>query len=170
MTLIKSIFTSLFRKLKTHSINIFRWLFRKLKTFTINMLDFFAYNRYYNWISVVISLICVFNVGPIWNTIWTLIVFTWIIGWIHEIADKDEEIARLEKALEATGQALDYDLLVDNLAPIMHDIWANDVYNLKNPTTDELERANTKYNDLSDNDKEHNKKKAQLIIDWLDEQ
>lgn len=155
MTQIKSIFSSLFRKLKRYSIN---------------MLDFFAYNTYYNYISFIILLICIFNRTPIWNVIWSFIVITNAIGLIYEIFDKNKKIARLEKALEATGQALDYDLLVDNLAPIMHDIWSKDVYNLENPTTDELERANTKYNDLSDNDKEHNKKKAQLIIDWLDEQ
>lgn len=155
MTQIKSIFSSLFRKLKRYSIN---------------MLDFFAYNTYYNYISFIILLICIFNRTPIWNVIWSFIVITNAIGLIYEIFDKNKKIARLEKALEATGQALDYDLLVDNLAPIMHDIWSKDVYNLENPTTDEFGRANTKYNDLSDNDKEHNKKKAQLIIDWLDEQ
>lgn len=170
MTLIKSIFSGSFRRFKKYSINIFYWLFRKFRTYSINMLDLFAYNTYYTWISTTIAIISILSFGPVYNIIWNLIVLTWILGWIYKVYDKNKEIVRLEKALEATGQVLDYDLLVDRLAPIMHNIWAQDVYNLENPTQDEFGRANTLYRNLSESDKEHNKKKAQLIIDWLDEQ
>ncbi len=153
---------------------IFSFLFRKTKTYCINVLDFIAYSEYYYYFSVVIAVTTIFFKGAIAHTIWNVIAFTWLISWLYilhaTISKQEDTIKQLEDDLEATKQVLDYDILVDNLAPIMHDIWSKDVYQLDQPTQQELDRAGTTYYNLSESDKEHNRAKARLIIDWFDEQ
>jgi len=149
--------------------SISSWLLRKASRYTLAMLDFFAYNKYYKALSLIVAIISIFNTGPIWNVVWNFIIATWAFGWNHEITDLEEENKQLKDKLQEIVDSddawVDAEALREELASLSHDIWANDVLSLQGATPDELDRANTPYNDLSDNDKEHNRKKADLILD-----
>lgn len=147
------------------------WLLRKATKYTLAMLDFFAYNKYYTWGSIIVGIISLFNVGPIWSIIWNFIILTWILGWTHEIADLQEENEQLKTVLrELTSDEnnfISYDTFIDQVAAALHYVWAEDIKSLSNPTEDELARANTPYYDLSDKDKDHNRRKADKLIEDL---
>ena len=105
------------------------YVFRKIKKYVINLLEVFAFNRYYKYISVSVSVILfiltwtnLFGVAA--NFINSFICFTWIIGWLYEIhkLNKENELLRSVNDSLSNYEAED---VREGLASLMHDIWAN---------------------------------------------
>lgn len=139
------------------------YVFRKIKKYVINLLEVFAFNSYYMYISVILLILTWTNLfGVAANFINSFICFTWIIGWLYEIhkLNKENELLRTINDSLSNYEAED---VREGLASLMHDIWADDIIQVE-LTTDEEYRANVYYTDLTEDDKQVNLSKADRVL------
>ena len=139
------------------------YVFRKIKKYVINLLEVFAFNRYYRYISIGLFILTWFDLfGVAANFINSFICLTWIIGWLYEIhkLNKENELLRTINDSLSNYEAED---VRQGLASLMHDIWANDIIQVE-LTMDEQYRANAYYTDLTEDDKQVNLSKANRVL------
>lgn len=139
------------------------YVFRKIKKYVINLLEVFAFNSYYMYISVILLILTRFDLfGVAANFINSFICFTWIIGWLYEThkLNKENELLRTINDSLSNYEAED---VREGLASLMHDIWADDIIQVE-LTMDEEYRANVYYTDLTEDDKQVNLSKADRVL------
>ena len=139
------------------------YVFRKIKKYVINLLEVFAFNRYYKYISVILFILTCTNLfGVAANFINSFICLTWIIGGLYEIykLNKESELLRTINDSLSNYEAED---VRQGLASLMHDIWANDIIQVE-LTMNEQYRANAYYTDLTEDDKQVNLSKADRVL------
>lgn len=139
------------------------YVFRKIKKYVINLLEVFAFNSYYMYISVILLILTWSDLfGVATNFINSFICFTWIIGWLYEIhkLNKENELLRTINDSLSNYEAED---VREGLASLMHDIWADDIIQVE-LTIDEEYRANVYYTDLTEDDKQVNLSKADRVL------
>lgn len=139
------------------------YVFRKIKKYVINLLEVFAFNSYYRYISIGLLILTWTNLfGVAANFINSFICLTWIIGWLYEIhkLNKENELLRSVNDSLSNYEAED---VREGLASLMHDIWADDIVQVE-LTMDEQYRANAYYTDLTEDDKQVNLSKADKVL------
>ena len=105
-----------------------------------------------------------------WNLSYALLTTMYIFGWSYDTDKKNERIAELEWQLNEDKLLVSEEDIKEDLADLMHEIWANDIFsNKSNSNEKQLERAEQAYYYLSDSDKEVNREKADKVIRRLEE-
>lgn len=148
---------------------------RKAKRIFTNVLDFLTFNRYVIVVYllslvIAISLFIMYLITKDLNTynivsLYWLVIVPYIIitdGWLSY---KDKVyITKLENNLAALNNP---ELKID-LAALCHNIWSEDIGKSSNNPV-ENSRASVCYNDLTQEEKDVNMKKASLILDIIKE-
>jgi hypothetical protein len=143
------------------------YVFRKIKKYIINLLEVFAFSNYYNYITTIILVLTWFDLfGAATVYINSFIIFSWIIGWQYEIhkLTKENELLRCVNTSLSMYEAED---VREDLAVLMHDIWAEDTNQILTLTSAEYNRANTHYKALSNDDKQVNLSKADRVLEFI---
>lgn len=142
------------------------YLFRKVKKYGINLLEVFAFSSYYTYISIILLVLTWFSLfGAATIYINSFIVTSWIIGWQYQIYKQDKRI----RELEAINASLSYEgpfAFKQDLAALMHEIWAEDISKTELAYKDEY-RTDHHYFDLSDDVKQVNLDKADRVLQLI---
>jgi hypothetical protein len=142
------------------------YVFRKIKKYSINLLEVFAYNQYYNYISIIVLVLTWTSLfGVVARYINSFIILSWVVGWWYATykLSKENELLR-----DVIASLSDYNVedVREDLAALMHNIWAEDVLET-DLSVDKEARAGLNYLDLSNDDKQVNLTKADRVLELI---
>lgn len=142
------------------------YLFRKIKKYSINLLEVFAYNQYYNYISIIVLVLTWTSLfGVVARYINSFIILSWVVGWWYATykLSKENELLR-----DIIASLSDYNVedVREDLAALMHNIWAEDVLET-DLSVDKEARAGLNYLNLSNDDKQVNLTKADRVLELI---
>jgi hypothetical protein len=148
-------------------MSIVSYVFRKIKKYSINLLEFVSFNSYYSWISIIVLILTWFDLFGVGLSyiINNFIILTWIAGWWYETykLTKENELLR---SVNASLSKYDAENVREDLAALMHDIWADDIIQT-DLSLNEQYRASTPYYDLTEDDKQVNLSKADEVLQFI---
>lgn len=157
-------------------------LYRKFRLLISNLLGYVYNNSAFLlfFISIIVCnlvLVTFFNeyrlnaIYKLINVVSTILTTLYIFAWSHDTNKKIIRIEELEDQLNKDKSLISIDDLKEDLADLMHEIWANDMQYtniFSSISSSERDRLYTVYNDLSEFDKVVNRNKADKVINILE--